>query len=69
MIILAEHMSDQDESIDVVDVDRMQDGVIVTFSNGASALFHSQFLFDRRDHHSNVGQEKRGEDGHVKRSC
>ena len=51
-------MSDQEKAIDILDVDRTKDGVIITFTNGASALFHPHFLFEVRDHDNNVALEK-----------
>ena len=51
-------MSDRKEEIDILDVDRTRDGIIVTFTNGASALFRPHFLFEMREHDGNVQLEK-----------
>lgn len=43
----------------IVAVEQMADGaIIVTFSNGFSAVYHAQFLFDVRDHDHNVVVER-----------
>ena len=38
----------------IVDIDLTPDGVILSFSNGVSALYHNHFLFEARLHDGNV---------------
>lgn len=42
-----------DEKIQVIDVDRFDNGVVVSFSDGQSVLYHAQFLYDMREHDGN----------------
>ena len=40
--------------LSIIDVDRTDEGVIVTFSNGAVTLFHTDFLLNVRADDGNV---------------
>jgi len=42
-------------AIKVSEVNRLENGdVVITFSEGSVVLYHAQFLYDVRDHDSNV---------------
>ena len=41
-------------SLSIIDVDRTNEGLIVTFSDGKVVLFHTQFLYDARGADGNV---------------
>jgi hypothetical protein len=41
------------EKIRVIDVDRFDNGVVVSFSDGQSVLYHAQFLYEVREHDGN----------------
>ena len=46
------------DELEIVGVERTEDGLIITFSNGASALFRPQFLFDTRQQDGNIPLEE-----------
>ncbi|RRA47878.1 hypothetical protein [Acidipila sp. EB88] len=39
----------------IIDADVIKEGVIISFSDGQSVLFHAEFLYERQDHDHNVG--------------
>jgi hypothetical protein len=39
--------------IEIIHADRFEEGVIITFSDGQSVLYHPQFLYDMREHNDN----------------
>ncbi len=46
-------MTQEQEAITIVNVDRLQEGLIVLFSDGTSTLFHTNFLYEMREHDGN----------------
>ena len=45
---------DKKRPLSIIDVDRTNDGLIVTFSNGEVTLFHTHFLFSVRADDGNI---------------
>ncbi len=43
-----------DKPIRVADVKRFGGDIMVYFSNGTSAIYHAKFLYDMRNHDSNI---------------
>ncbi len=46
-------MTQEQKALTIVNVDRLQEGLIVLFSNGTSTLFHTSFLYEVREHDGN----------------
>jgi hypothetical protein len=44
---------DRHGKIGIINADRFEEGVIITFSDGQSVLYHPQFLYDMREHNDN----------------
>lgn len=48
------------KALSVVEADKIKEGLIITFSDGVTAIYHTQFLYDMRDADHNVPLTEQG---------